>query len=98
MKKLIFLLGCTILVSCSQKTVEPVAIVETVPPTAEEIAQGKDLYLKHCMKCHKPKVFAPGDFTIKQWTKVLPKMSRKAKIDAIKSNLIRAYVLSGAKK
>ena len=39
MKKLIFLLGCTILVSCSQKTVEPVAIVETLPPTAEEIAE-----------------------------------------------------------
>ncbi len=96
MKKSIFLLGCIIVASCSQKTTETVSTVETKPVSTEELAKGKSLYAEHCIKCHK--TYSPSDFTAKKWNHEIPIMAKKSKIDAVTSDLILAYVLNGAKK
>jgi len=96
MKKFTFIASIFILASCSQKTTSTVSKVETTLATAEEIAQGKILYAESCVKCHES--FEPSEFTEKKWRHEVPKMSKKAKIDATKQRLILAYVLAGAKK
>ena len=47
--------------------------------TVKEMEDGKKLYVTHCTSCHSMK--APFEYTAEQWNRILPNMSKKAKID-----------------
>ena len=109
MKKLIvlFVLGTGLFLfsQCSPKTTG--AITTTAKPTQEEavaevkknyteeqMEEGKVIWQASCDKCHK--IFEPESHTVRQWEKILPDMTKRAKLDNIKAGKVRAYILSHA--
>lgn len=94
MKKEIVLFGCIVLLaSCAPKTTE--AVIEPVKdpaiemPTAE-IAKGKDIFEAKCQSCHGLKTI--DDYTTTQWGKILPRMAKKAKLDAANTEYVHTYI------
>ena len=63
--------------------------------TLKEMEDGKRLYVTHCTSCHNMK--APYDYTAEQWNRILPNMSKKAKIDDATQTSIRKYLLASCK-
>ena len=63
--------------------------------TVKEMEDGKKLYVTHCTSCHSMK--APFEYTTEQWNKILPNMSKKAKIDDATQESIRKYLLASCK-
>lgn len=63
--------------------------------TAEQIAQGKVTFTTKCGECHELK--QPGEFTIKQWNKILPDMIHKARIKDPESGILNAWIITNAK-
>jgi len=61
----------------------------------KELEDGKKLYLTHCNSCHSMK--APFEYTAEQWNRILPIMSKKAKIDDATQASIRKYLLASCK-
>lgn len=64
--------------------------------TVEELIQGKAQYEKSCGTCHK--LYSPTSESAVSWKKIVPPMSRKAKIDAKAEELILKYVISMSTK
>lgn len=64
--------------------------------SGEQIADGKVVYTLNCQKCHK--LYEPGEFTIKQWNRILPEMSQKAALTADQAGKVRAWVVINSKK
>ncbi len=64
--------------------------------TVEELIQGKAHYEKSCGSCHK--LYSPTSESALAWKKIVPPMSRKAKIDAKTEDLILKYVISMSTK
>lgn len=56
-----------------------------------EIQQGKTLMEQRCIKCHSMKVVQ--DYSPERWEKILPKMSRKAKLSPQESSTLERYIL-----
>lgn len=103
MKKITFLAASLIiLAACTPKTTEIIEIkeVETVEEKSEfpttDIAQGNQLYLENCGKCHKFKTIT--NYNEEQWSKIVPNMCAKAKLDASAESQILNYVLWEIKK
>lgn len=101
MKKVIFTLSSlALLVACTPKTAEVVEVItETTTETTEEVVmrkpsveeyEGMTLYNAHCGKCHDFKTIS--DYSMESWTKIVPNMSAKAKLDATQESKIMAYV------
>ena len=63
--------------------------------TAEQLEEGKTIFLSNCDKCHA--LNQPETRDIAKWEKVLPRMSKKANLDNEKAGKVRAYVLAHAK-
>lgn len=57
---------------------------------SEEIASGFALYGASCGKCHT--LFEVKDFSEEKWSKILPPMIKKAKLDDEQSQKVTAYV------
>jgi len=74
---------------------EGVATTEAVL-TPEEILNGKNLYEGHCANCHK--LFKPTDFTQKEWTPILVRMQKKARLDDSQMATITNYISSELNK
>ena len=62
---------------------------------ATQIAESKIIFEKHCGECHS--LHNPEEFTVKQWDKILPKMSRKSKLTEEQAGLLRAWVITNAR-
>ena len=81
-----------IIYSCSPK-VAP-AVTEAKPPVvatlSAELAEGKSLFENNCAKCHK--LYAPSDFTAEQWTPIVLRMQKKAKIQDAEREKIYNYL------
>lgn len=60
-----------------------------------ELAQlqtGKKLYVKNCGSCHN--LHKPSEFSADQWTGIMTKMQKKAKISDESRQLIYGYLVS----
>ena len=61
----------------------------------EQIAKGKDVFENKCEECHE--LHQPGSYQVHSWVKILPKMSRKAKLSPEQAGVLKAWVLTNAK-
>ena len=79
-----------LLSACSIRVIrkeEPIKVEETLSPA---LAEGKNLYNNNCAECHK--LYNPKDFTAQQWTPIMLKMQKKAKISDEEREKIYAYL------
>lgn len=98
MKKILFafvVVGS--IVACAPKLVTPVSVTEEVTETTEpapemnDIASaGKVIFNNDCTKCHSLKVI--GNHSKQQWTGILTKMTKMAKLDETQTNQVTQYV------
>lgn len=93
MKKLLlgFGLAATVL-ACSEKTA-PTAVTspETVAPAMTADAEaGKSIFEANCQRCHGLKKI--DDFSQADWSRILPNMASKAKLDASQTALVDTYI------
>lgn len=94
MKKLIFFAGSVaLLAACNPKTAEVVEVekIESSEFPSTEVAEGSQLYMDHCGKCHKHKTVT--DYTPEQWKKIVPNMAAKSKLDATQESKVLDFVL-----
>ncbi|UPZ13561.1 cytochrome c [Flavobacterium humidisoli] len=97
MKRKILSLTALILIATACST-KKTAVAETPPVGKEikateltpELAEGKNLYENNCAKCHK--LFEPKKFTKEEWTPILVKMGKKAKLDETQMVSITNYI------
>jgi len=95
MKNILILAGLAFfVVSCgTQKTAAvasaPVEPAKTTASTAD-LEAGKNLYDNNCAKCHK--LYEPKSFTKEDWTPILVKMGKKAKLDETQMASITNYI------
>jgi cytochrome c5 len=69
--------------------------IQQTQPAADSIAlkAGKDLYGAKCQKCHR--LHKPDEYTQDKWeNKVLPKMSKKAKLTDDELKSIETYLFA----
>lgn len=98
MKKILFafvVLGS--IIACAPKLITPVPIPEEMTenpdpaPAMNEIASaGQLIFNSDCTKCHSLKVI--GNHTKQQWTGILTKMAKMAKLDETQTNQVTQYV------
>lgn len=92
MKKLTLLAGVFFtIVACAPKTTE--GVTEEVNEKAEmpEFAlAGRTMMEDNCVKCHKLKEV--DRYTSEQWSKILPKMAKKAKLEPAQTASIQEYI------
>lgn len=55
-----------------------------------ELAEGKNLYENSCVKCHK--LYEPKEYTKTEWTPILVKMGKKAKLNETQMASITNYI------
>lgn len=92
MKKTNLIAGAILLLAaCTPKTQEAIstAPVESFPTAS--VSEGSALYAANCGSCHKLKKVE--DYSHERWMKIVPDMSRKAKMDATQEAKILDYVL-----
>lgn len=58
--------------------------------TAEVLAEGKSLYGMNCAKCHE--LFDPKTFSAEEWTPIVLRMQKKARISDEHREKIYAYL------
>lgn len=79
------------LTACSPKTAEVSEIKKTEAALPEgDVAEGNGLFQEHCNKCHALPVISK--YSKEKWQKIVPSMSREAKLDAVQESKIAAYV------
>lgn len=106
MKKfsILIMLG-TIAVSMVQCTPKKATTTEKSPSekvadikknyTEAQMAEGKTLFEADCAKCHR--LHQPEEHDIAKWENVLPRMTKRAKMDDAQAGMVRAYILTHAK-
>jgi hypothetical protein len=58
----------------------------------DSLPQGREIFVTQCARCHaSPEVHG---YSVPQWERILPRMSRRAKLDADQESAVRAYVLA----
>jgi mono/diheme cytochrome c family protein len=77
-----------VIFSCSKKLVIPSG--EEKKGLTPELAEGKDLFVNNCAKCHNLK--NPNHYTPEEWKPILLKMQKKAKISDAEREKIYNYV------
>jgi len=106
MKKVLTLLALVtvsfLLVRCGSS--KPVAKAEATPGemvaevkknyTAAQMEQGKVLWQSSCDKCHK--LYTPESRSVSKWNSVLPRMTKRAKLDDSQAGMVRAYLIGNA--
>ncbi|MFC0779247.1 cytochrome c [Flavobacterium sp. HJSW_4] len=95
MKNILILAGLALfVVSCgTQKTtaVASAPVTETAKVAlTPELEAGKNLYDNNCAKCHK--LYEPKKFTKEEWTPILVRMGKKAKLDDTQMASITNYI------
>lgn len=99
MKKYILAFAsASILVACAPKVVieQEVTPIKEQAETKPEVKYlaGKTLFDNNCGKCHD--LPHPSQYSKAQWSKIVPSMSKEAKLDAEQENQILLYVQYGA--
>lgn len=60
--------------------------------TVEDLNKGKQAYEGNCAGCHS--LYSPSKFSEEKWKKEVPKMAKKANVNADTENQILKYVLT----
>lgn len=55
-----------------------------------DIGEGKVIYMRDCTRCHEQKKVEA--FTTDQWSNILPRMIKQAKLGETESRQVTAYV------
>ncbi len=83
--------------STSKTTTKPVAeekpfvpVVAEAAVLTEDLQKGKTSYENNCARCHK--LYDTKQFTAEEWTPIMLRMQKKARIDDAERDLIYAYV------
>ncbi len=71
-----------------EAAVEPVSKKLTI--TAATLAEGKSMYEANCAKCHD--LYNPKSFSAEEWTPIVMRMQKKAKISDEQREKIYAYL------
>ncbi|MBC5833846.1 cytochrome c [Flavobacterium sp. F372] len=89
---LAFAYGCTAKKAAASDSVAVAAepVKEKLVITREVLAEGKSLYGMNCAKCHE--LFNPNSFTPQEWTPIVLRMQKKAKISDEQREKIYAYL------
>ncbi|MES2747266.1 MAG: cytochrome c [Bacteroidota bacterium] len=77
-----------VICSCSKKLVMPSG--EEKKGLTPELAEGKNLFVNNCAKCHNLK--NPNKYTPEEWAPILMRMQKKAKISDSDREKIYNYV------
>ncbi|MBP6091755.1 MAG: cytochrome c [Crocinitomicaceae bacterium] len=92
MKKTLILIfiGATI-IACSPKNGEIITTESTsITFPTTELANGFELYKANCGSCHKLK--KEMNYSKEKWDKILPRMAKKAKLNASQEKSIGNYI------
>jgi mono/diheme cytochrome c family protein len=105
MKKAILIFSLLMLIKlayCAPNVLPPTSAqltqIKNADPAADTTAinNGYAVFAEKCQKCHKLK--DPAKFTAEDWNKILPKMSKKAKLTDEQTALVHTYVMAFCKK
>lgn len=97
MKKI--LVTCIVLfavIACAPKILVPTASHESeakkkIPDiTLAQMQKGHEIYIARCGTCHK--LIKPTEYSDQKWEKILPVMSKKAKLIQTEYDLVHRYV------
>lgn len=77
-------------VACSPKVSQPEPVKTIEVPLTPELAEGKSLFENNCGKCHG--LYNPKDFNAEQWTPIMSRMQKKARISDEDREKIYAYL------
>jgi mono/diheme cytochrome c family protein len=96
-RKTAFLFFAAGLISCATALYMPTqndAIAQKIP--LEKLQQGRTLYINKCAGCHN--LYLPAAYTNMDWTPILDRMQKPAKITDSEKELIAAYLETNSKK
>lgn len=57
---------------------------------SQSIAQGRDIYITRCTKCHSAEPVRR--YSARRWECIMPEMSEKTKLNAAEEAAVRAYI------
>lgn len=60
--------------------------------SAVELERGREVFVGKCGECHT--LQAPGGRTEQEWREILPRMARRARLDAGDARRVEAYLLA----
>jgi hypothetical protein len=60
------------------------------PPMSKSAIVGKIIFDKRCIECHKPKII--DAYTLQKWDRILPRMSRKAKLNDQEYTELQSFI------
>jgi cytochrome c5 len=106
MKKNLIILSFSILVvlvsacSATKKTTasgdaKAAREIKTSNYTTAELEEGKMLWETKCDRCHK--LYLPETRTKEKWEGILPRMSKRSKLDEAEAGKVRGYIMAHAK-
>lgn len=70
----------------------PVSALGVPAAQATRIAEGRDIYVTRCAKCHAPEPVT--DFTAAEWTTILADMAEETNLDEQETRAVRDYVMA----
>jgi cytochrome c5 len=95
-------IAISVLAACSTKKLATTTPATPTPPatasttlTTEQIEKGKSLWSGNCGKCHT--LYAPDSRNVASWQRILPSMTRKAKMNDDDAATVTAYILAHSK-
>jgi cytochrome c2 len=74
--------------SCSKKLVMPSG--EAKKGLTPELAEGKELFVNNCAKCHSLK--NPNNYTPQEWRPILERMAKRAHLSDAEKEKVYNYV------
>uniref|UniRef100_UPI003634C1E4 c-type cytochrome n=1 Tax=Flavobacterium notoginsengisoli TaxID=1478199 RepID=UPI003634C1E4 len=97
MKNILILAGLALfVVSCGSQKMAAVATTPAEPSKTvaltPELEAGRNLYENSCAKCHK--LYDPKKFTKEEWSPILVRMGKKAKLDETQLASVTDYIHS----
>lgn len=105
MKKLItlvFISGTVLFTQCTPKKTATSGMTDAQKVadvkknfTDAQMQEGKTIWQGSCDKCHK--LYEPESHSIDKWERVLPRMTKRAKLDDAQGAKVRAYLIANAK-
>ena len=88
-----------ILAACSTVSVEtaapPLSSLRPAAGNAEQLTQGRLLYVTRCAKCHQ--IYPVKNYTAAQWQPIMAEMAEDAKLTASEDAAVRAYIAAALK-
>jgi len=74
-----------------EQAAPPVALLPTANGMASaKLALGRELYITKCAKCHS--VEPVKDYSATEWSKIMPEMAEKSKLNAAETEAVTDYV------